>query len=546
MRKTYRTLLFALVMGIGSIVFLHGNADAQTNKNVHATNHRGFQIIALPPTSGKRYDVSILPGKKALDQITKALDLIYERSIFNRDTLERLQKARRLVIVYNPDHYAEDLGSIVAATFRPKAPEISELIDNNNSLVASITRHGIKWPVSELASAIIHELIGHGIQYLDGRLLVMRELDRECEARLRQEQGFQDFGLSKLTSEMIQFRQVMEYHYCVDFIKYMRAKTPERAKTWDTPDPDVANLLEVFRLYLDEMLKSGTMLKSAKAAISLVVEDLKRVFKSGNPQELYTVALTLLEETGRPDIRQQAATFLRRAAKGGYVDAQYRLGTLLLDDKSDPDKGKRALYWYKKAGQKGHLKALNAAAFMMEKGDRVPRAPKTAAKWYAAAAKDGHLGAQYRLGIMYEKGDGLAQNYKRAAGWYLKAAKRGHPLAQSAIGYQFEKGLGVKKDLKTAMNWYLKGAKQGYARPQYNVGVMYAKGRSVARDDAKAVHWLHEAALQSSGEAQRVLGIMYLNGRGVAKNRKTALSWFNKAVQNGDKKAVKLVKALQK
>lgn len=545
MCKFYQNIQIAFVLVLGSILFSQAGANAKTDKNTHTIQHRGIQIIALPPTSGKRYDVSIMPGKKAITQITKALDLIYEKSAYSRGTLKRLQKVRRLVIVYNPDHFAENLGMIVAASFRPKAPEISGLIDNSNSLVASITRHGIKWPVSELASAIIHELVGHGVQHLDGRLLVMRELDRECEAWLMEEQAFQDFGINKQTSEMIQFRQIIEYHYCVDFIKYMRQKTPERAKTWDTPNPNVSDIMEVFGLYIRDMAQSGEMLKSAKAAVGLAVEDLKRMLKSGNPQELYTIALYLFEEAKTPKARQNAAVFLRRAAQGGYVDAQYRLGTLLRADKSDPENGKRALYWLKKAGKKGHLKALNEAAYMMEKGLRVPRTPKIAAKWYAAAAKDGHLGAQYRLGIMYEKGDGLTQNHKQAAGWYMKAAKRGHPLAQSAIGYQYEKGLGVKKDLKTAMNWYMKGAKQGYARPQYNVGVMYAKGRSVAQDDVKAVHWLREAAFQSSAEAQRVLGIMYLKGRGVAKNRETALVWFNRAAKNGDKQAAKMLKAMK-
>ena len=509
------------------------------------TGYEGIQIIAVPARMGVTYDVSIVPSKQALERIVKALDVIYTGSPYNRDGIEFLKKRRRVVVLYDPDHYQEQLGFIMAATFRPEAPEISQISDGRKQLVVTVTRHGIKWPVQELAAVIVHELIGHGIQHLDGRLEVLRELDRECEAWMRMEQAFQDFSMDKTSQEMIMLRKQMEY-YCSDFSKYLLSKNQKNSRLWDVLDPDIPKLLKLYSQYINDMYQSGALVKSAKAAANLTGDALKKLFETGNPQTQFAVANLVYQKSSNSEDRKYALTWMSRAAKQGLVDAQYRLGEIIHLSKSKKAKGETALYWYKKAARQGYLKAQNAIGSMLERGEKVAKAPEQAAKWYQVAASRGHVGSQYRLGIMYEKGLGAARDYKEAAKWYMQAAGSGHPLAQSAIGYLYERGLGVRKDLSKAMHWYKKGANQGYSKPQFNVGVMYAKGRGVKQDDVEAVRWLREAASQNYARAQRVLGIMLQKGQGESSDLSKALFWYQKAAGRGDKKAKKLAEALKK
>ncbi len=538
-----KTLTFMAFVVLATNFGSHASAKQFT----HSVGFKGIQIVSFSPNPGVKYDVSIVPPKLALSRIVEALKAIYQDSPFNREVIEALKKKRRLVIIYDPDFYKEELGSIMAASFRPGAPEIAAMSDGRKQLVATVTRHGIKWPTRELAAVLVHELIGHGQQYLKGWLNELRELDYECEAFLRSEKAFQDFKLNKRSLEMVLLRKNMEY-YCDDFIKFTKTGNSAQKKLWDVLNQNVPALLKIFDRYVDAMRRNGTLLKSAGAIAKLTGDELRRVFETGQPEAQYTVADYILSRSDAPQDRERALKWLLRSAKQGFADAQFRVGTFFLKGgRSSEANGKLALRWYKEAARRGHLKAQEAIGYILEKGYKIAKkAPEEAAKWYKIAAKRGHVGAQYRLGIMHEKGLGLAKDHRRAVKWYQMAAERGHPLAQSALGYAYEKGRGVPKDLSKAMHWYLKGAEQGYAKPQFNVGVMYAKGRSVKRDDRRAVQWLKKAATQGYTRAQRVLGIMFEQGRGTKSDPAKALLWYRKAAKQGDKKAAKLAASVSR
>ncbi len=113
-----------------------------------------------------------------------------------------------------------------------------------------VGRYLIKRPAEEIAAVIAHELVGHGMQYLEGRLDAMDQTDRECEANLYKEQAFQDFDVDKHATDMVVFRQRLEWRWCADFIRYMAAEAPDKMALWRRLNPDVPGLLDIFDDYL--------------------------------------------------------------------------------------------------------------------------------------------------------------------------------------------------------------------------------------------------------------------------------------------------------
>jgi len=526
-------LLAALIVGSAN--------DAWAEREMRSAGYEGIQVVALGPSAGAKYDVSIMPAKEGLERLIEALKVIYNESEFNRDGLELLKGQGRVVIVYDPDHAREEFGTITAATFPPKALEISGIADTEDQLAATITRHGIKWPTRELAAIIVHELIGHGIQHQSGRLRAMRGLDVECEAWLRTEKAFQDFKLNKRSDEMVRFRRHLEY-YCDDF----RRSLGQNAALFDVLDPDIPRLMELFNKYLTALVRSGAYAKSVRANNDISRAALRRLYDSGSPQEQYNVGNSILNRSKIAEELKWGRALLHKAAKKGNLDAQYRIGKFLLEETEGDKRGKSALAWYRLAAKQGHIDAQFAAGLMLEKGQAIDKAPERAVEWYLKAAERGHAKAQFRLGILNAEGNGVPRDDKRAADWYLKAAKSGHPQAQSAIGYAYEKGRGTHRNIAKAILWYMKGAEQGYSEPQYNIGVMYAKGRGVRKDEEKALYWLTESAKQDHPLAQRVLGLMHEKGMGTVSDPKTAFAWYYRAARLGDKKAKKLAERLVK
>ncbi len=223
--------------------------------------HRGVVLIALPPYLLVKYDVSLIPPHEGLANARKALDVIYQESPFSADTLETLKKNGEVVIVYDPSYPWTEFATLKFSRFMPEVPNflLSAFPDifietsggkGEKIFLVVLGRHIIKHPPHELAAGIVHELVGHGIQHLHGRLDVVRELDLECEAWLYQLNAFQDFKVDKFSREMIQFRQELEGYNCDDFKRYMREHQPSLMPLWDEVDIDVPRVLAVFEDYL--------------------------------------------------------------------------------------------------------------------------------------------------------------------------------------------------------------------------------------------------------------------------------------------------------
>lgn len=211
----------------------------------------GVRLFAVAPDAGARFDVSVLPPEAALDRIAAALELIRQRSPASAAAMDRLEAAGRVTLIYYPNEFRDRNrpNAQTVALFLPEFLKSRGLGVEGLEFTVVINQFGVKWPAEELAAVIVHELAGHGIQHLQGRIASGRVLDLECEASLYQEQAYQDLGAAKKARTVVLFRRQMEYRYCADFRAYMLKHAPGGLALWDSLNPDVATLLGLFGDY---------------------------------------------------------------------------------------------------------------------------------------------------------------------------------------------------------------------------------------------------------------------------------------------------------
>ena len=507
-----RTVIGALLAAIfwGTVI---ARAEA-ANQGMVVAEHDGIILMGMAAPLEATYDVSILDPGEALERIRKALALIQKKSPFAAARIESLKKSGPVFVIYEPRYpdARSNLASIQVAAFLPQFFHEDEEpgAEAVKRFPAVISRHGIKWPVAELATALVHELVGHGTQHLEDRRETMRTLDLECEAWLYEEVANQDLGLDKKSREMIRFRRQLEGIHCSDFKIYMRQNTPSLTRLWDVLNPDVPRLFEIFADYLDDQRRRGVV-GDAQAFIAKQQEaERERISRAGSPADLTRVGLGYVEGIGQPPDHGAAAKWFARAAEQGFAPAQFNLGLLY------------------------------------EKGRGVARDEAEAARWYQRAAARGSPEAQYALGVLYETGHGVALDRTKAQALYDAAAARFDLRALIAIGYLYDKGRGFSRNDDKAAKLYHKAARLGHPVAQGNLGVMYSSGRGVRRDATEAVKWWRRAAASGYGPAQYNLGRSYDIGRGIERDAAKALVWYRKAAEQGNQSAIKILATLKR
>ncbi len=209
----------------------------------------GVSFVALPKDPKKSFDTKLLKGSDGLKNIKAALHHLVSKSAFSARKLEELKNSGDVTLVYLPGDAPKSAatGENIAVFLPDFLPESA---NHRKSFLVVIGRHGVKWPANELAAVLAHELVGHGIQLKRGRIGKLRPIDLECEAYLYEELANQDLALNKRTSEMVQFRKALEGHWCADFRAYMRQHRRQAMALWDTLNPNIPKLLNIFEAYL--------------------------------------------------------------------------------------------------------------------------------------------------------------------------------------------------------------------------------------------------------------------------------------------------------
>jgi hypothetical protein len=239
-----------LVAVLGALAIVPGIA---AEAEILEISHKGVSLIGVPPDPAVDYDVRVISARQGLEAVRAALDLLLEKSAYSAAVLETLKSNGDVVIVYNPGfpfEVAGSGGSVLLAAFFPTL--LSETRDpgGRKDFPVIVGRYIVKWKTEELVLTLAHELLGHGIQHLHGRLETMSKRDSECEASLYQEMVQQNLGIDKHSQVMVSFRRALEWRWCAPFKQYMTKHTPAKMALWNTLDPDVPRLLAIFEIYL--------------------------------------------------------------------------------------------------------------------------------------------------------------------------------------------------------------------------------------------------------------------------------------------------------
>ena len=494
MRRIFAGLLFISV-AIGNV----GVAEAVKFKGKYA----GIELYTSPPKPGVKYDEDVTPPGPALKKIKAAIDLIYTKSSYSAGKIDFLKKQGRVVMVYDPHIPDPDQASasMLLAIFLPSYLRDGDTKGSGSTkdFIVGVTRIGSLWELDFLASVIVHELVGHGIQHQRGRIDTMRELDIECEAWLYQERSLQDFGLDKFSKEMGQFRTQLEDRECSEFRRHQAKKYPSAYKLWDETNPDVPRLLANFDKYLGDI--RGTTTKAAlKYRNSERESKLAGIFAGKDVERIYQVAKNFTVGIG----------FEQNDTK--------------------------AVRWYERAAELGHKEAQTQVARAYTYGQGVPKDYKKAAKWVALVAKGGADWAQYTYGIFLEHGYAGEPDLVQAAHWYRQAANQGNADAKNNLGTFFRWGKGgLNKDYTKAAELFISARNGGNPLGTANLARLHRYGRGVKKDPARAAELYQEAIEKDVRFAYYELGELYRRGQGVKKNFKRARSLFEKGADKGDK-----------
>lgn len=344
--------LFVLVF-VGFIYL----AEAATQPKIE-TIHNGINIVAMPLPPDNTFDIEIRSQTDAVDALKTAIDLIYEKSKFSVAAFERLKRAGKVTVVYDPEFPKEQFSSVTIAAF---FPDFFQKQGNLKEFLVVVGRYGIKWQLEKLAAVIVHELGGHGYQHLRGRTNTDRKIDRECEAQLYEEAALQDFNVKRSTSDMVRFRREMQTNWCSDFRRYMRDRDPALMDLWNFGKPNVPKVLDIFEDYLTHLQKSGISGKAVAAVREKRLQDLaemaaQAVQKNSGPGQ-YAVALRHLNGMGTPKNVVKARQWFLLSAKTGFAAAQHAMGLFFENGLAGPRDNSRAYSWYYLAANSGYKKA---------------------------------------------------------------------------------------------------------------------------------------------------------------------------------------------
>ncbi len=369
-------------------------ADAEIVQFVH----RGIQIVGKPAPAGKYYDIDLATPEQGAATVKAALDILYDGSSYNARAIEKLKAAGNVVIIYDPAFPHRELTKITIAAF---LPDFYQAKGNTKDFLTVVGRFGGKWSPRELAPVLAHELTGHGMQHLRGRLTHVREVDLECEAYLYQEKAYQDLGFEKHKREMIKFRQVLERHWCADFRRWQKENKRTALSSWDQLHPDVPAILDDYLTYIDALKNSGV----AGSAVAKAKQQQARV------------------------TRQRIAELSQSTSP----EDQFQLGLIHARGIGVAANSKNALSWFEKAAEAGHPQAQYELSRIYWQGDGVLADKSISAQWAKSAAENGIPEAAYLYGAMLVNGDGVARDRRQGRIWLEKAADAGIGKAAEAL-----------------------------------------------------------------------------------------------------------------
>lgn len=325
-----------------------------------------IRFLALAPEKPAPSGVAVLSPQAAKKKVLSAYALLRTQSPASARHIDRLLAAGDVFIAYDPDFPGKEFSTLTVAAF---IPDFITTSSEAPVFPVVVGRFGIHWPAQDLAGVLAHELVGHGIQHLEGRLAKTRTLELECEAWLYQEQAHQDLGVDKFRQDLIDFRRQMETIWCADLRAHQRKTEPETSALWDRLHPDVGGLLaslKRFEAHLrDTGVLSDVLAATRRERQAKLRARMAEALKSGDPDQQFAIAQAYKKGTIVAADPAEAIRWLRSAANKDHAAAQFELGMAHLYGDGVPLDTVEARRWFARAA------ALNypAARKMMARAE---------------------------------------------------------------------------------------------------------------------------------------------------------------------------------
>jgi hypothetical protein len=242
------------------------------------------------------------------------------------------------------------------------------------------------------------------------------------------------------------------------------------------------------------------------------------------------------------NIDQLPMDSLLSGAYGGEGAEQYNLGYHYLYGKDVKQSNREAKKWFDLAAKSNSGAVQYKIGRLYETGVLYQKDINKAVKHYRYAADKGDIYAINNLAILYLNGTGVTRDVDKGIGLFTRAAESGNVEAQVNLGLYYlnakQKGYSIKK----ALEWFTEASKDNHPVALYYL----AEHAFAEKDYVKAYDYYLISAQQSNDNAQLKLAMLFAKGLGIEKNHNTATNWLIKAAKLGNKKAISMLKGMDK
>ena len=157
-KRTIKSMALTVLL---AFVALAGATSVGAFSEIRLRQHfQGVILQAMTPPPGKSFDTSVLGAEAGLARIRSALDRLISGSPHSARRLRRLLNNGRAFLIYSPSDLKNDHGGENVAAFLPDYRLKLTAHDARKDFRVVIGRHGVKWPIDELAAILAHDIVG--------------------------------------------------------------------------------------------------------------------------------------------------------------------------------------------------------------------------------------------------------------------------------------------------------------------------------------------------------------------------------------------------
>jgi TPR repeat protein len=229
------------------------------------------------------------------------------------------------------------------------------------------------------------------------------------------------------------------------------------------------------------------------------------------------------------------------AAMRGEAWAQTKLGKIYVAA-DDPERQRRGVELLQQAGKQNDAEAFYVLASLSAAGVGVEPSNVTAFEQMKRAADLGFADAQFALGSMYFEGLGTAKDESAALASFRKAADGGNKEAMFSAGDLMlsQPDPEMRTEGLALIN---RAIESGHIWATLVLATAYGRGSNgLPKDEAKAEALLRPPAERGDADCQMVLASLYKFGDSFAPRRDEAQVWLQRAADQGQPKALEILR----